>query len=390
MHAGRRKFMKTSFLGLAGLGIAAPFVIKSRVIKRMTSSYFNHCPFEDSSVAVADDVGLDPVVGVEPIAEVAQPQQRDFAGDHPTRAHRALWDKANYLKSKGGIPAPTETTQVVVVGGGISGLTAAYSVQDLKPILLEQAQQFGGNAKAERWEGSNYSIGAAYINVPEAGSPIDKMLKDLGIQPQFRSETGKDEAVTMNGKFSFPFWQGVTDPPRAAEFKKVFDKLISMATDEDAIPSIPPAADETAEDRAELVRLDNMSMQEWVKATFGEVHPHIEELFPRILLVGVLHRLHRSFRRPGDQLPLRGSRRHSNGSRWKRGHRPGAVLEAEKESSGLLSSFRLPCRRHQPGQRFRSRLLRDAGRKSPNHSGQSSDQRVGEVHFEDRRFGSFR
>ena len=274
MHAGRRKFLKVSFLSLAGLGVAAPFVIKKRII----SSFFNRCPF-DGAIAIADDSGPGQVFAPDPIMEITAPLQKEFAGDRPMRAHHALWDKANYIKSKGGIPAPSETTSVVVVGGGISGLVAAYSLQDLKPLVLEQAAQFGGNAKAERWEGSHYSIGAAYINIPEEGTPIAQLLKDLDLVSKFRSEKGKDEAVSMNGKLSFPFWEGVTDPPRAAEFKKVFDKLISMATSNDGLPVIPPPANQPADERKELNRLDSMSFAEWTRAEFGQIHPHIEELF---------------------------------------------------------------------------------------------------------------
>lgn len=275
MHAGRRKFLKHSFLTLAGLGIAAPLLIK----KRMIHSLLNRCPFDGSSVAIADDQPPGETFTPDPIMEIKTPQQREFAGDRPMRAHHALWDKDNYLKSKGGIPAPSENVSVVVVGGGMSGLLAANQIADLKPIVLEQAAQFGGNAKAERWEGAHYSIGAAYINVPEDGSAIAQLLKDLNLVPKFRSETGQNEAITMNGKFSFPFWQGVTDPPRAAEFKKVFDKLITMATSEDGLPAIPPPANQDPEDRKELNRLDNMSFADWTKSTFGQIHPHIEELF---------------------------------------------------------------------------------------------------------------
>jgi protoporphyrinogen oxidase len=272
MHAGRRKFLKQSFLGLAGVGIAAPFLLK----RKLTSSFMQHCPFEGSAEAVAATRD-GPAVAMDPIMVVTSPQdQKDFAGDRPSRAHKALWDKDNYLKSKGGIPAPSEIVPIVVIGGGMSGLTAAFRLQDLKPIVLEQAEQFGGNAKAERWEGTDYTIGAAYINPPEAGTISDQLLTDLGIKPKFRVETGKDEMVEMKGQFKAPFWTGVTDPTQPHEFKRVYDKFMSMSPD--GIPTIPPDPNDDAAKRAELNRLDSMTMAEWVKQELGAVHPHVEEL----------------------------------------------------------------------------------------------------------------
>ena len=53
-------------------------------------------------------------------------------------------------------------------------------------------------------------------------------------------------------------------------------------------------------------------MADWAKAEFGNLHPHIEEAFSRVLLVGVLYGLHRGLRSPSDQFPLRGSSSHSD------------------------------------------------------------------------------
>jgi hypothetical protein len=268
MHAGRRKFLKTSFLGLAGLGIATPFVIKSKFASNL---FKGHCPFEGDSVAFADDAP----VSADPIMKLADPSQKDFAGDRFTRPHAALWHKADYIKAKGGIPNPSETVNVAVVGGGISGLTAAYSLQDLNPVVLDQATQFGGNAKGESWEGASYTIGAAYIDVPEEGSFVAAMLHDLGLDAQWKTETGKDEAITFKGKYTAPFWQGVTDPANAHEFKRVYDYLIEFG--ENSLPALPPVPGDTA-GRAALDKLDAISFTQWIQNSLGKIHPHVEEL----------------------------------------------------------------------------------------------------------------
>ncbi len=253
------------------MGIAAPFILKGR----FASHVFKHCPFEGGTVAYAADT----IPDCDPIIVVKDPTgQKDFAGDHPTRAHKALWDKSGYLKAKGGIPAPSETVPVVIIGGGVAGLSAAYSLSDLKPVLIEQAAQFGGNAKAERWEGTDYTIGAAYMGLPEEGTPLAQMMKDIGLEGKFKVETAaKDETVTLHGAVKGLFWQGTTDPANAAQFKSVYDKLIAFGANE--LPAIPPAPDADAEARKDLNELDSVSFADWFKENLPNLHPHIEEMF---------------------------------------------------------------------------------------------------------------
>src|SRR5262245_36463284 len=70
---------------------------------------------------------------------------RVFSGDSPDRAHGVLWDKQGYLARKGPLPPPEENVPLVVVGGGMSGLLSAYLLRDLRPVILERAERFGGN-----------------------------------------------------------------------------------------------------------------------------------------------------------------------------------------------------------------------------------------------------
>ncbi|HLW86117.1 MAG TPA: FAD-dependent oxidoreductase [Candidatus Sulfotelmatobacter sp.] len=52
---------------------------------------------------------------------------------------------------------------VVVVGGGISGLTAAYRMQHRDFLLLEKEPHWGGNAYGMEFRGSTYATGSAFI-----------------------------------------------------------------------------------------------------------------------------------------------------------------------------------------------------------------------------------
>lgn len=61
----------------------------------------------------------------------------------------------------------------VIVGGGISGLTAAYNLKDQDFLLLEQYADMGGHSRGSSYEGIDYSYGAAYIG------PVDGIYGEL-------------------------------------------------------------------------------------------------------------------------------------------------------------------------------------------------------------------
>lgn len=92
---------------------------------------------------------------------------KKYFGDGPEKAHKVLWNKdamAAALAGQSGKSA--EVTNLVIIGGGISGLMTAYLLREYKPIILEQDPRFGGNAKGQSWRGIDYAIGAAYCVEP--------------------------------------------------------------------------------------------------------------------------------------------------------------------------------------------------------------------------------
>ncbi len=128
---------------------------------------------------------------------IDEPEQ--FFGDHFTRAHEALWNTAGFL-AKNNIPEkPEATVSVVVIGGGISGLTSAYLLRDLKPYVLEQAPRFGGNSQGQSWRGIRYSIGAAYFLHPEESSPLSTLMKEVGVLKAALTANGSHTALESTG-----------------------------------------------------------------------------------------------------------------------------------------------------------------------------------------------
>ncbi len=138
-------------------------------------------PFGCTSNAVLDM--LDPLY--------YPPALTGLRGSHPgsnTHAHSRAWDK----KSDWG---PTtklkEEYDLVVVGGGISGLSAAYFYQqkhgkDKKVLILDNHDDFGGHAKRnEHTIGGNtrltYGGSQTLVEPHSGGELIHNLFKDIGI-----------------------------------------------------------------------------------------------------------------------------------------------------------------------------------------------------------------
>ncbi|MBI4820988.1 MAG: FAD-dependent oxidoreductase [Deltaproteobacteria bacterium] len=231
-------------------------------------------PVDSGPEPARPPVPLD-LVRASPIAKVEAPAS-GFQGDDFTRPHEILWK----LESLGQIPAPRERAELVVVGGGMSGLSAAWRLRQHKPIVLEQSDRFGGNSKGETWNGITYSIGAAYLAKPD---PADRLSTEfygpLGVDKAWR--VSAEDPVVRGGKQHLGFWRGTTDPKRKSEFlrtKKYLDQVLHKA-----YPDIPFESGGDL-DETQLAALDKVSLRQHLLEKVGqtkkgrapELHPHIE------------------------------------------------------------------------------------------------------------------
>jgi protoporphyrinogen oxidase len=198
----------------------------------------------------------------------------EFLGDRFDRPHRILWNKSAYLAERG-IPKEIEHTKLVVLGGGIAGMTSAYLHRHHQPILLEQAARFGGNAKGEQWNGVTYAMGSAYIDKPKAGTPMGKFFDELQLSDLVVERTSPDP-VEWKGKLHAQFWDGITEPHHSKRYKRLHQFFAELRNlQEKGYPEIPCL---TRSDRDSVDYWDQWTMHQVLSKRLGKLPSHLETL----------------------------------------------------------------------------------------------------------------
>ena len=251
----RRQFVGNG-LGAVALGLTAPAAlgagprrsISSNDAARVKASApFNPIPHNPTSVMV-DGIPFAP----------------KFTGDHFFNPHTGL-PFLNDTKI-----TPDEETDVIVVGGGMSGMATAYMLRDQRPILLEMWDRFGGNAQGETWRGTSYSLGSAYIITPDKGSFLESFYKDLGLDQAFRLSID-DDTHEIDGVVRTNLYDGLDLPPDQVQCFNDYADLVALMGEE--YPEIPyPKGDEKY-----IFELDRLTLKDHVEMSLGGPVPTLLE-----------------------------------------------------------------------------------------------------------------
>lgn len=75
-----------------------------------------------------------------------------------------------------------ESCEIVIIGGGPSGLCALYALRDRDALLLEKEDHLGGNCSTDSWEGVAFSTGAAFFT--EGDTELVQLMRDVGAPGQ--------------------------------------------------------------------------------------------------------------------------------------------------------------------------------------------------------------
>ena len=123
-------------------------------------------------------------------------------------------------------PPASANHDIVIVGGGMSGLVSAYLLQKHDFLLLEKEPHFGGNAYLMEYQGQAYATGSAFGD----NEIVVAFAKEVGLEPL---PVNNFDPTIVNGEFVADTWGDGIDklpyPPAVREaFKKFRQELLAI------------------------------------------------------------------------------------------------------------------------------------------------------------------
>lgn len=176
--------------------------------------------------------------------ESQTPLVPEWTGDSFGPMHR-IRDAANFP-----VPKPHRKVDVVIVGGGLSALTAAYQLREENFLLLERETELGGNAKQGEYQGIKYALGSAYI--ADINEPFGSFYDTLGIHP--KPVNVPVDLTRLNGQ-----WQSLEKSSLAKPYEKLRQHLGKLLDSPD-FPIVPIHAA-----TPQAMRLDKLSFLDYLK-----------------------------------------------------------------------------------------------------------------------------
>ena len=142
--------------------------------------------------------------------------QPEITGDHYEICHEVRDDH------KFPRPPVSKKHDIVIVGGGASGLSAAYFLRDHDFLLLEKEPHWGGNATMEEYQGQAFATGSAF---DYKGTASEQLARELGLNPLL---INSPDPTIVHGKWVADTWgAGLDELPYSAAVRASFRKFRS-------------------------------------------------------------------------------------------------------------------------------------------------------------------
>jgi protoporphyrinogen oxidase len=117
-------------------------------------------------------------------------------------------------------PEATRKADVVIVGGGVAGLSAGYFLRGKDWLLLEKEDHFGGNAYQEEYHGAAFATGSAYAFKGDHG---DQLAAEMGLK---LLPVNNPDPTIVNKTFVADTWNaGLQHLPYPQEVRASFKKF---------------------------------------------------------------------------------------------------------------------------------------------------------------------
>ena len=193
-------------------------------------------------------------------------------------------DVGHILRERRGFEVPAnnwETSKVVIVGGGIAGLSAAWKLkkQDFNDfVLLELEDKIGGTSQSGTSTLVNYPWGAHYLPVPfQENTDLIELLNEVSLV-EGRGKNGEvlikeqflcrepEERVFYKGRWYGGLYMNAgadeEDVLQFDEFQKQIDFWVNWRDADGKRAFVVPSANCSTD--AEVIALDKISFGEWL------------------------------------------------------------------------------------------------------------------------------
>ena len=203
---------------------------------------------------------------------LSEVEAEPFRGENCSACHSKIRDA---------VPSAQKTADggsfdVIVIGGGLSGLTAAHFLKDASVLLLEKEDKVGGRIRRESIHAGFTPVAAVYTN--KAYGPIQTLLDDLGVK--FELITTQNSLFLSTGVYVTEWLSdGIDQLPYSDDTKAKLKKLRAEMKNLSATESLAIPVENSKNGPLKLY--DRVAFSKYLEDVYGPEVARIGDLYSR-------------------------------------------------------------------------------------------------------------